>query len=168
MQAKNQLVKNQLDKEVLITHTFNAPRDVVFKAWTNVEQLKRWYAPKGCTVDFKEADIRKGGSFLCCIFNPDFGDCWCKAEFLELDFPKLIVYNLANTDKNGNRINPVDEGFDEDWPGQTVVTVTFTELNGKTTITLHQTVSESIAKRTGAYPSWIQMLERLEHFTSTV
>jgi hypothetical protein len=48
-----------------------------------------------------------------------------------------------------------------EWPRETIVTVTFVELGGKTKLTLHQTVLESIAKRTGAHPSWIEMLDRL-------
>jgi hypothetical protein len=51
--------------------------------------------------------------------------------------------------------------MDPDWPAETVLTVTFAELAGKTRLTLQQTVLESLAKRTGAHPSWIQMLDRL-------
>ena len=51
--------------------------------------------------------------------------------------------------------------MDPEWPRETVVTVTFAERDGRTTVTLHQTVSEALAKRTGAHPSWIQMMGRL-------
>lgn len=51
--------------------------------------------------------------------------------------------------------------MDPDWPAETVVTVTFTEQHGKTSLTLHQTVDKSLAKRTGAYPSWLNMLDNL-------
>jgi hypothetical protein len=50
---------------------------------------------------------------------------------------------------------------DAEWPDETTITVTFVEHEQRTTMTLHQTVPESVAKRTGAYPSWIEMLERL-------
>jgi hypothetical protein len=52
--------------------------------------------------------------------------------------------------------------MDAEWPGETLVSITFSESNGKTTIILKQSVSESVAKKTGAHPSWIQMLERCE------
>ena len=51
--------------------------------------------------------------------------------------------------------------MDPDWPKETIVKVTLSEHQGRTRLTLHQTVSESLAKRTGAYPSWLDMLERL-------
>ena len=66
------------------------------------------------------------------------------------------------TDEKGIPVKPADIGMDPEWPADTVVTVTFTEVEGKTRITLHQTVDEVVAKRTGAHPSWIQMLERFE------
>ena len=51
--------------------------------------------------------------------------------------------------------------MDPDWPLETVVTVTFVPKGSRTVLTLHQTVSESLAKRTGAHPSWLQMFDRL-------
>jgi hypothetical protein len=68
---------------------------------------------------------------------------------------------MAVSDANGNAVEPADVGMDPDWPRETVVTVTFVECGGKTMLTLHQTVAESLAKRTGAHPSWIEMLEKL-------
>ena len=53
-----------------------------------------------------------------------------------------------------------------DWPAETVVTVTFAEEAGQTKLTLHQTVSASLAQATGALPSWLQMLDRLEELTT--
>jgi hypothetical protein len=69
---------------------------------------------------------------------------------------------MCNCDENGNEIDPTDIGMDKEWPVHTQVTVEFAEVNGKTKITLYQTVSEALAKITGAYPSWLQMLDILE------
>ena len=69
---------------------------------------------------------------------------------------------MINADENGNRINPVDIGMDSDWPGETLVTVTLTEKNGKTKLQLRQTVSQELAKKTGAFPSWLQMLNNMQ------
>ncbi len=73
-------------QDVLITHVFDAPREMVFRAWTDAEQLKKWFAPDGCTIQFKKADIRQGGSYHSCIYNPVHGDCWCKGSYLEVTF----------------------------------------------------------------------------------
>ena len=68
---------------------------------------------------------------------------------------------MINADENGNPINPTEIGMDPDWPGETLVTVTLTEENGKTKLQLRQTVSQELAKKTGAYPSWLQMLNNM-------
>lgn len=154
--------KNEGSRDVFIVYTFNAPRELVFKAWADPEHLQHWYAPQGCTVRFEELDIREGGQFRCCIYNPEFGECWSRGTYREIVFPERIVHDMVNTDEQGNPVNPADIGMDPEWPGETLVTVTFTEMEGKTRITLHQTVEETIAKRTGAHPSWIQMLQRFE------
>jgi len=49
------------DKELLITYLFDAPIGVVFEAWTDPEKLKRWYAPDGCTIEYKFIEVKKGG-----------------------------------------------------------------------------------------------------------
>ena len=58
-------------------------------------------------------------------------------------------------------MGPAAVGMDPDWPLETVVTVTLIPKDGRTMLTLHQTVSESLAKRTGAHPGWLEMLDRL-------
>lgn len=149
------------DREVLITRTFDAPRELVFQAWTDPEHLKRWYAPHGCTIDFAALDLRPGGTFLSCIHTPDGHDCWCKGVYREVVPPERIVYTMAIADEHGNLVGPTEAGMDPDWPHETTVTVTFAEHGRQTKLTLHQTVSEALAKRTGAHPSWLQMLDRL-------
>lgn len=149
------------DKQVLITRVFDAPRALVFKAWTDPKQLARWYAPDGCTIHFLKIDVRKGGTFHSCISNPKFGDCWCIGVYREVIVPERIVCTMVIADEKGNPVNPADVGHDPEWPAETILTVSFAEFEGKTKLTLHQNVSESLAKRTGAYPSWISMLDQL-------
>jgi len=149
------------DRELLITRVFDAPRGLVFKAWSDPEHLMRWSAPHGCTLQFYKFDFRPGGVFLHLLRNPTGHDCLCKGTYREIVAPERIVYTLSFADEEGNFVEPAEIGADPDWPRETVVTVTFAEQDGKTELTLHQTVLESIAKRTGAHPSWLQMLDRL-------
>lgn len=151
----------QTDDEVFLTYTFNAPRELVFKAWTDPHLLVRWFAPHGCTIKYKEIDVREGGSYLSCISNPEFGDCWCKGIYRKIISPEFMEFSMIVSDEHGNTVDPVEAGMDTNWPGETVVSITFTEDQGKTLITLRQTVSQKLATKTGAYPSWIQMMERL-------
>ena len=148
-------------RQVLITRSFDAPRERVWQAWTELEHLKHWHAPRGCEIHFERFDFREGGSFLSCIRNPAFGECWCLGEYLEITPPERLVYKMSMADAAGNRISSASAGHDSAWPDETILTLTLKEEGGKTLLTLHQTVSEELAKRTGAYPSWLDMLDRL-------
>lgn len=151
----------QNNQEVFIEETFNARIDYVFRAWTDPEKLMKWYAPEGCSIRFKELNIQPGGKFHSCISNPEYGDCWCIGEYKEVVPNSKLVFTMINADEHGKPINPADIGMDPDWPGETLVTVTLTEENGKTKLQLRQTVSQELAKKTGAYPSWLQMLGKI-------
>ena len=150
-----------LDPTVLIERSFDFPREVVFDAWTSPELLAAWFAPRGCTLHFARIDVREGGGFHSCVRNPEFGDCWTVAVYREVVRPERIVFSWCIADASGNPVSPQSQGHDPDWPAETLVTVTFAEKNGRTLVTLAQSVSEALAKRTGAHPSWIQMLELL-------
>lgn len=147
--------------EVHITRVFDTPRELVFQAWADPEQLSRWHAPRGCTIVFSRFDFRPGGMFISCLKTPTNYECLCRGVYQEITAPERIVYTLSFSDEEGNLVEPSARGMDPDWPRETLVTVTFTEHKGKTTLTLHQAVPESLAKKTGAYPSWLEMLDRL-------
>lgn len=151
------------DNEVFIEETFNAKIEKVFQAWTDPEKLMKWYAPSGCTIRFKEINIQTGGKFHSCISNPQYGDCWCIGEYKEVVPNTKLVFTMVNADENGNPINPVDIGMDSEWPGVTLVTITLTEESDeRTKLQLRQNVSQELAKKTGAYPSWLQMLNNMQ------
>ncbi len=156
-------MKNVINnQEVFIEETFNANIEKVFQAWTDPEKLMKWFAPDGCTIRFKELQIKNGGRFHSCVSHPQFGDCWCMGEYKEVVPHSKLMFTMINADEHGNKINPVDIGMDSDWPTETLVTVTLTEENGKTKLQLRQTVSQALAKKTGAYPSWLQMLNNMQ------
>lgn len=152
--------------EVLIVRDFAAPRALVFAAWSSAAHLQRWYAPSGCTLAHCAVDFRPGGALRFCIRPPASAagghDCWVSGTFREIVRPARLVYTMVNTDAEGRVLPPAALGMDPEWPGETTVTVTFAELaDARTRLTLHQDVSETVAKRTGAHPSWLSMLDRL-------
>ena len=149
-------------EELVITRILSAPRELVFRAWTDPARLARWCAPQGCSIEFRQIDPRPGGVFHSCIRVPGGKECWCQGVYREVIAPERIVYSMAVADKDGNLVTPAQAGMDPDWPAETILTVTFADEAGKTRLTLHQTVSEALARRTGAGPSWLQMLDRLE------
>lgn len=148
------------NKEVHIERFFDAPRELVFKAWTSAGHLKNWYAPGSCSVTIYKLEFKPGGIFQHIIRNPQGEGCMCKGEYKEIIENEKIVYTLSFCDDDGNFI-PASE-IRKDWPDETTITVTFEDFESKTKLTLHQTVSEEWAKQTGAYPSWLDMLDRLD------
>ncbi|MBI2909604.1 MAG: SRPBCC domain-containing protein [Chloroflexi bacterium] len=63
---------------VVITRTIDAPREVVFKAWTEPERVKRWWRPKDFTSPVNKIDLRVGGEYLNCMRSPEGKDYWSK------------------------------------------------------------------------------------------
>ncbi|KQC00680.1 SRPBCC domain-containing protein [Pedobacter sp. Hv1] len=151
------------NQELLITHLFDAPRELVFSAWTDPEQLKHWYAPDGCTIAFKSIAVKVGGEFHSCINDPVHGECWIKGIYQEVVVPERLVFSMILSNEQGDNVNANEAGKSEDWPEALVTTVTFAAIGNQTKLTLHQTVAEAEAKKTGAYQSWFSMFDRLNN-----
>jgi uncharacterized protein YndB with AHSA1/START domain len=148
-------------EQVTITRVFDAPRELVFAAWSDAAHLAQWHAPNGCTIEFRKFDFRCGGTFISYLRTPSNYECLCKGTYIEIVAPERIVYSLVFCDDDGNFVEPAAKGLDPGWPRETVVTVSLEEYAGKTTLTLQQSVSAALARKTGAYPSWLEMLDRL-------
>jgi uncharacterized protein YndB with AHSA1/START domain len=136
-------------RELTIVRVFDAPRELVFKAWSSPEHLSRWFGPKLFTVTSCEIDFRAGGVFRFVLRGPDGKDYPFDGSYLEIVEPSRIVFS----------------GNIHDVPGQDVMTtVTFAEHEGKTKLTVHQTYAfESDATR-GAPIGWSQTLDHLAEF----
>jgi len=149
------------DVLVRIQQTFEAPREQIFDAWVQKELLEEWFAPDGCTLHIARLDVREGGGYHWCIKNPSFGECWTIGSYLEVHRPERLVFTATIADADGIPRTPESQGHDPAWPRDTTIRVRFTERAGRTSVTVEQDVSERLAKRTGAHPSWLQMLDRL-------
>lgn len=149
-------------KELFITHLFDAPPEAVFQAWTDPEQLKQWYAPDDCTIEFKTIDVAQGGSFHSCIHDPVHGDCWVKGTYIEVLPNQKLAFTMIMSDKAGNSVSSLNAGKTSDWPQKQITTVTFEPIGKLTKVSIHQSVSEEEAKKTGAYQSWAKMLHKLD------
>lgn len=153
--------RSESEPQVKIEEAFDAPRDRVFDAWVRAELLEQWFAPHGCSLHIEHLDARTGGSFHWCIRDPAFGECWTIGSYIEVVRPERIVFTSVIADASGQPATPESQGHDPERPAETVVRVTFDERGGQTVVTLEQSVSEALAKRTGAHPSWLQMFDRL-------
>jgi len=143
-----------LERDLTITRVFDAPREVVFAAWTEPEHLKRWWGPRGFTTPACEVDLRVGGAWKIVMRFPDgVNEHIMEAVYREIVPPERIVFSNHALDKDGNRLL---EG---------VTSVTFADLGGKTKLTL-QTCMKGLVPYTdrmleGMEPGWSQSLERL-------
>lgn len=127
-----------------ISRAFDAPRDLVWKAWTQVEHLARWFGPKSCTLEVLKADIRQGGVLHT---RMTFGGLemwgkWIVREMMPTE--RLIFINCFSNAEGGLGRHP---GAPE-WPQRMLTTVSLAEEGGRTTVTIQSTpVEETAAER---------------------
>lgn len=162
--AAKKITGAQPEKELVITRVFDAPRSLVFKAWTDPNIIARWWGPKGFTTPFCKIDLRVGGVFHYCMRSPEGRDYWGKGFYREIVEPERLVFTDVFSDEQGNTVQPVQYGMSPDWPPETLLTATLAEYEGKTKLTLRQTVSESLAKSTGARQGWTESLDKLAEY----
>ena len=116
-----------------ISRTFNAPRALVWKAYTEIDQLAKWWGPKGFTWIKGTLDLKPGGMFHYGMRAPTGQEMWGKFVYQEITEPEKIVFVSSFADENGNIIR---SPFLDPWPLEILNTVTFTESEGKTTLTI--------------------------------
>ncbi len=125
-----------IGQELVITRIFDASRELVWKAWTEPEHMKRWWGPKNFTAPFCKIDLRVGGKYLYCMRSPEGQDFWSTGVYREIVPLKRIVATDSFADENGNVVPASHYGMTGDWPLELLVTVTFEEHEGKTKCTL--------------------------------
>ena len=87
--------------EFVITRTFDAPRELVWKSWTEAERLAQWWGPKGCTIRVVKLEMRPGGIFHYAMqFKPGH-DTWGRFVFREIAAPERLVFVNSFSDANG-------------------------------------------------------------------
>jgi len=133
MAAKNSPADEAAGQVFLITRSFDAPRDVVWKVWTQPEHLSKWFSPKGFTVIAAKMDFRTGGVYHYGLKAPDGSAMWGKWEFREIAAPERIVLIQSFSDEHGGLTRPP---FAEDWPQHILSTITFREQGTRTMFTL--------------------------------
>ena len=129
-----------MTKPFVISRVLDAPRERVWKSWTEAAHLKQWWGPKGFKVHTCKVDLRPGGSFLYGMTAPDGTDMWGKFAYREIDAPRRLVFiNSFSDAKSGVTRHP----WSPDWPLQMLSTVTFEEQSpGKTKVTVEWTPAD--------------------------
>jgi len=152
MAARSSTTTTATERELTITRVFAAPRALVFKAWTEPERVKQWWGPRGFTTLSCEMDLRPGGAWRTHSRSPEGKEYAEHGIFREIVPPERIVFTQAWEDTDGK---PKHE---------TLVTVTFTAQNGKTVLTFHQGVFESVSSRDSHEEGWSSAFELLVEY----
>lgn len=150
--------KGMANKEIVLTRVFDAPRELVWKAWTDPKQLARWWGPKGFTNPVCEVDARVGGAWHIVMRSPAGDEYPCGGVYREIMAPERLVFTNIATDSQGN---PIIDGL---------TTVIFAEQGGKTKLTLQTRgtalVDYAVAYLTGMETGWSQSLDRLQAYVT--
>src|SRR5271166_4349847 len=145
-----------VDRELVITRIFDAPRELVFKAWTEPERAVRWWGPQGFTTAYCEMDIRPGGIYRVCMRSPEGTEHRQRGVCREIVAPERIVFTFAWEDADGK-------------PGhELLTTVTFAEHGTGTKLTLHQAVFQTAEACQSHRGGWTSCLERFADYITNV
>jgi uncharacterized protein YndB with AHSA1/START domain len=155
MNARTQAPASTADREILLTRTYDAPRALVYEAWTDPRHVAQWWGPNGFTTTIQEMDVRPGGVWRLVMHGPDGRDYKNKIIFIEVVKPERLVYRHVP-----------DEGTE---PVTHQTTVTFANEGGKTSVTLHMVfetaeLRDHVVKTYGAIEGGRQTLGRLADY----
>ncbi len=146
-------------KEVFVTRVLDAPRENVWKGWTDPEAVKQWWGPKEFTAPHISIDLREGGRFVYCMrgAGPDgtVKDYWNTGEHRRIEPMKKIVTTMSFADEKGRPVPASYYGMPGKWPKEVLLTVTFDEMKSGKTKKTKLTVKEA------GIPSGVIELARL-------
>ena len=146
---------SSLDRVLVLTRDFQAPRALVFEAWTDPQHLVQWWGPKDFTLPHYQQDFRVGGSYRLCMRSPEGEDHWVWGVYREIVEPERIVFTW-NRDPHPEMPR-----------AESVVSVTLAEHAGGTRLTLHHAIFQSVRDRNEHVGGWTECLQRLGSYVET-
>jgi uncharacterized protein YndB with AHSA1/START domain len=151
------------ENEFKITRIFNAPREMVFKAWTDPKYVMQWWGPAQFSSPQCKIDFRVGGQFLFCMQAPNGLEYWNVGIYKEIVVPEKIVSHMYFSDQDGNRLPASFHFGQSDFPDEMIDIVTFEVHDGdKTKLTLRRNHSIELATKFGEIQGWTQSLDKFE------
>jgi uncharacterized protein YndB with AHSA1/START domain len=160
---KKQNAEQPARPNLLITRVFDAPRELVWRTWSESEHLKKWWGPKRYAAPVIKLDFRLGGSYLFCMLSPEGREFWSTGVYREIVPHERIVCTDSFADANGVVVPASQYGMSGDWPQEMLITLTFEDLGGKTKLTLrHEGVpAGEMSDLTSA--GWNESFDKLNH-----
>jgi uncharacterized protein YndB with AHSA1/START domain len=158
-----------ITRPFVISRVFDAPRGLVFRAWTEPERLMEWWGPKGFTMRAARVDLRPGGVFHYGLEGPDGSTMWGRWIFREVSAPQRLVFVVAFSDEHGGQTR---HPLHAEWPLELLSTVTFAEAGGKTTVTVAWTPFGGTARERATFDTgrdsmqqgWAGTLSQLDEY----
>jgi uncharacterized protein YndB with AHSA1/START domain len=144
--------------EISITRVFNAPRELVFKAWTELGHFGKWWGPKGVTLEIVKMDTRSGGEFLGIQTSPDGNQVmWTKFAYQEVVEPERVAYIRSFSDEQGNTVRAP---FSVSWPLEIMNSISLEDDEGKTVLKLKGCPVNALAEEQEAYKGMAPKLQQ--------
>ena len=149
-------------ERMVVTRVFDAPRELVWKAWTDPKYVMQWWGPTGFTAPVCKMDVRVGGKSLCCMRTPDGQEFWNAIEYHEIVLHEKIVSDMYFSDAEGNKIDPAQLGIDHEAIAGAHDVTLFEDLgNGQTKLTHIGNEPMESAKNSGQMEGWIEILDKV-------
>lgn len=162
-ESVNQETENQNKSELTIMRIIDAPRELVWKAWTEPDCMMRWWGPKGFTSPVCKIDPRVGGEYLNLMRSPEGKDFWSVGVFREIVMPERLVMTDSFADKHGNIVKATHYGLSQGFPLEMLITAILEEHEGKTKLTIKHSGIDSISDkdRGDMQQGWNESLDKL-------
>jgi uncharacterized protein YndB with AHSA1/START domain len=149
-------------ERMVVTRDFDAPRELVWKAWTDPKYVMQWWGPKGFTAPVCKMDVRVGGKSLCCMRTPDGQEFWNAIEYHEIVPHEKIVSSMYFADAQGNKVEPETLGIEHESIEGAFDVTTFEDLgDGRTRLTHTGNEPMESAKNSGQLEGWNQILDKI-------
>ena len=149
-------------ERMIVTRVFDAPRELVWKAWTDPQYVMQWWGPKGFTAPVCKIDFRVGGKFLCCMRAPDGQEFWNGGEYHEIVPHEKIVSSMYFSDPEGNKVEAAEYGIEHEALDDVCDVITFEDFgNGQTKLTFLGNEPMESARNSGQLEGWNQILDKL-------
>jgi uncharacterized protein YndB with AHSA1/START domain len=147
-----------MEKQVVVTRSFDAPLEILWQAWTEPVHFMKWYGPKGFTTPLCEIDLKVGGRHLWSMQSSDGRQMYYTGVYKEIVPMERIVYTDSLSDAAGNVLSPDEMGMPAGSPGNMDVTVAFAFKDGKTKVTVSHVGGEGADY---AAMGWKQAFDKL-------
>jgi uncharacterized protein YndB with AHSA1/START domain len=152
----NQSATNEKIDPVIV-RTFNAPRELVFKTFTEAEHLRNWFSPKGFTTSVARFDLRPGGVFHYSQRNADGHEMWGKFVYREISPVEKLVYVNSFSNAEGNTVRAP---FNPNWPLEILNTLTFEDQEGMTTLMMRLDPVDPSQEEIQTFESMVPMVKQ--------